>query len=69
MPGCRLLVTPDAVTQFPLQQGFGGWPLSIPNFAGLIGGVIYQQAFVFEWGANPFNAIVTHGARIRVGGR
>jgi arylsulfatase A-like enzyme len=69
MPGCKLLVSLDHLSVFPIQSGYGVWLLPIPNLASLVGATVYQQAIVVEPLANQQNLIMSHGARVTVGGK
>lgn len=59
MPSCDLLVSPDAL--FPLHASRPALhALPIPGQASLVGVTLYQQAFVFDRGANnPLRAVVS----------
>jgi hypothetical protein len=51
MPGCDLLVSPDALGLVVAQQGAAEFPLAIPDTTTLLGVVFHQQLVAFGIGA------------------
>jgi hypothetical protein len=68
MPGCSLLVAPDAVALALGSQGNATWQLSIPFVTALAGLQFYLQAFALDPAANAAGATVSNGLAYRVGG-
>jgi len=69
MPGCNLLVRPDSTVGlgFGSAGGAKAWITSIPNDAGLLGVVFFQQAAVLAPGANAAGVLWSNGGQGIVG--
>ena len=61
MPGCDLLVTPDALEFRSANAGAAEWTLSIPNNTALVGVFIHQQALPFDPTANALGLAASNG--------
>lgn len=66
-PGCSLLLDPLATLLVLNFGGTGAWQMAVPNRAGLVGTVIYNQALVFAPGVNALGAVVTNGGEGVIG--
>jgi hypothetical protein len=69
MPGCALLVRPDATLGLGTSSGAGAkeWITSIPTDIGLLGLVFYQQAAVLAPGANAAGVLWSNAGQGIVG--
>jgi hypothetical protein len=61
MPGCDLLVTPDALEFRSANAGAAEWTLSIPNTTALVGMPIHQQALPLDPTANALGVVASNG--------
>src|SRR5262249_31747355 len=52
MPGCSLLVSPDATVLLVGSGSAARWTLSLPSTPGLLGTELYLQAFAWDPAAN-----------------
>lgn len=67
MPGCFQHVTVDAAFFVSGQHGYAGFELPIPDWPGLVGLSFYNQAIVFDPGANALGAVVSDAAKGVIG--
>ncbi len=67
MPGCDLLVSPDANALLLGTANAATWFLPIPPIAGLLGVEFYVQAFAWDPATNAAGVTVSNGGRCRVG--
>jgi hypothetical protein len=67
MPGCNLLVSPDATGLLVGSGHSAHWSLPLPSTPGLLGIELYLQAFAWDPAANAAGITVSNGARCRVG--
>lgn len=67
MPGCNLLVTPDAVEFLSANAGAAEWTLSVPNNTALVGMPIYQQALPLDPTANALGLAASNGLSMTPG--
>jgi hypothetical protein len=61
MPGCNLLVTPDALEFRSANAGAAEWTLAIPNNTALVGMPIHQQALPLDPTANALGVVASNG--------
>lgn len=66
MTGCNLLADP-LITDVVAGGATASWPLAVPANPGLLGTVLYNQAFPLDFAANPFGFTATNGGRIKLG--
>jgi hypothetical protein len=59
-PGCTLYTSLDALVLLTASSGKASWTVAVPPDSCLFGFRFYQQAIVFEAGANFHNAILTN---------
>lgn len=69
MPGCTLLIAPQVPAAIFPSGGAGSWTLPLPDLASLIGIRFFNQAVVFDAGANAAGATVSNGGDGTVGAR
>lgn len=67
MPGCRQEISIDAAVFVAGHSNQAVYELSIPNWSSLVGLRFYNQAVVFDPGANPLGAVVSDAAEGVVG--
>lgn len=67
MPGCNLLVSPDASALLVGTANAATWSLPVPPAPGLLGFECHVQAFVWDPPANAAGITVSNGGRCRVG--
>lgn len=69
MPGCNLLVRPDATLGLGASSAAGAlsWITAVPNDAALLGVVFFQQAAVLAPGANAAGVLWSNGGQGIVG--
>jgi hypothetical protein len=67
MPGCNLLVSPDATVLLVGSGNAARWSMSLPSVPGLLGIEFYLQAFAWDPAANAAGVTASNGGRCRVG--
>lgn len=67
MPGCAIHTSLDGTALLAGQGGQVKWFLPIPNQPSLVGLHFYNQALVFDPGANPFGAVFSDAAEGVIG--
>jgi hypothetical protein len=60
MTGCVLYTDLGSFRPLPNHGGYAVWAIPIPHITELLGRAFYQQAFVFDAGANPFGATTSN---------
>lgn len=66
MTGCNLLASRDASALLLSASGQASWAFGIPNNPALTGIVLFNQAFVYDVGANPMGLTSSNGMRLTV---
>lgn len=66
MPGCDLLVSPDATLGMVAVGDTASATVAVPNSPALAGLVLFHQGLVLDPGANAAGAVVSNGARLFV---
>lgn len=69
MTGCGLYTSIDVVIPLSSPTGMARWPLTIPGTTTLLGSVFYQQALVFDPGANPLGMTSTNAREVTIGAK
>lgn len=67
MPNCFARVSLDALVAIAGQNNQAVWTLNIPDVPAALGVRFYNQAFVFDAGANPMGAVVSDAAEGVIG--
>jgi len=67
MPGCALLVSPDATVLLVGSANTATWSLPLPSVPGLLGIELFLQAFAFDPAANAAGVTTSNGGRCRIG--
>ncbi len=67
MPGCDLLVSPDANSLLLGTANTATWLLPVPPVAGLLGLQFYLQALAWDPAANAAGVTVSNGGSCRIG--
>ncbi len=67
MPGCRLLVAPDAARVLAGSGNAATWVLALPFATRFLGAEFFYQAFAFDPGANAAGLTASEGGRCRIG--
>lgn len=66
MQGCTLLCSGD-LANAPLALPAGTFSITIPNSAGLLGGLLYHQGVVAANGTNALGVVTSNGLELRIG--
>ncbi len=67
MTGCLLRVSPDVLDAVFTFGPTASWSVAIPSQPNLLGYRLYQQAFVFDPGLNPFGGSLSDAAELQIG--
>ncbi len=66
MTGCELLVPNEVPFPAKVSGGRASWNLAIPNDSKLLSAEFFLQGFALAKGSNPFGAITSNGAAVKV---
>lgn len=69
LPGCSLLVSPDAAWFTVAVAQLATWPIAIPANPALLGATMYLQAAGVDPAANAGGLVVSDGLAVTFGGR
>jgi hypothetical protein len=67
MPGCSVYQPLDLLLSFPVAQGTGLLPVTLPGSPALVGGKILSQSAVLVPNINPFEVVVSNGLQLLLG--
>ena len=67
--GCNMYVSPDHMEPVLNVGGSATWTMKVPNVAGIVGSMVYLQAWVIDGHANPGAVLVTNAGEAKLGSR
>jgi len=67
MPGCQAWIDAQFNVGLVNAQGHATWHLAIPPLPYILGVTFYVQGYVFDFAANPGNAVVSNAGEALIG--